>query len=128
MRLISVLRNLERIPMPDDVANARIAIIAEKYLATGFMLAGVAAFPVSDAHEAASAFERIVSGEKFDVIILTERLSEALKVQREAIVARGKARPVIAVVPDFEGPTGERLRDLHMLISQSVGAELKFKS
>ena len=128
MRLISVLRKLERSLMPDDVANARIAIIAEKYLATGFSLAGVAAFPVSDAQEAASEFERIVSEDKFDVIIITERLSEALKVQREAIVARGKARPVIAVVPDFEGPTGERLRELHMLISQSVGAELKFKS
>jgi len=114
--------------MPDDVANARIAIIAEKYLATGFMLAGVAAFPVRDAQEAASEFERILSEDKFDVIIITERLSEALKVQREAIVARGKARPVIAVVPDFEGPTGERLQELHTLISQSVGAELKFKS
>jgi len=128
MSLIPVLRNLERSQMPDDVANAKIAIIAEKYLATGFMLAGVTAFPVHDAKEAASEFQRILSEDKFDVIILTERLSEALKDQREAIVARGKARPVVAVVPDFEGPTGERLRELHTLISQSVGAELKFKS
>ena len=114
--------------MPDDVANAKIAIIAEKYLATGFMLAGVAAFPVRDAEEAASEFQRLASDDKFDVIILTERLSEALKAQRETIVARRKARPVVAVVPDFEGPTGERLQELHTLISQSVGAELKFKS
>jgi vacuolar-type H+-ATPase subunit F/Vma7 len=128
MRLVSVLRNLERSKMPDDVANAKIAIIAEKYLATGFMLAGVAAFPVRDAEEGASEFQKLVSDDKFDVIILTEKLSEALKAQRETIVARGKARPVVAVVPDFEGPTGERLQELHALISQSVGAELKFKS
>lgn len=114
--------------MAHDRANSRVAIIAEKYLASGFMLAGVSAFPVADAQEAAAVFERIAGGDKFDVIIVTERLSAALKKQREAILAKGKARPVIAVVPDFEGPTGERLRELHTLISQSVGAELKFKS
>jgi vacuolar-type H+-ATPase subunit F/Vma7 len=92
------------------------------------MLAGVAAFPVRNAQEAGAEFQKLVADDKFDVIILTERLSEALKAEREAIVARGKARPVIAVVPDFEGPTGERLQELHALISQSVGAELKFKS
>jgi vacuolar-type H+-ATPase subunit F/Vma7 len=114
--------------MPDGLANAKIAIIADKYLATGFMLAGVAAFPVRDAQEAASEFERILAEDRFDVIILTERLAESLKNQREDVVARGRARPVVAVVPDFDGPTGERLRELHVLISQSVGAELKFKS
>jgi len=128
MRVMSVLPNLERSKMPDDVANARIAIIADKYLATGFMLAGVSAFPVRDAEEAASEFQRMLSEDRFDVIILTERLSESLKKLRQDVVAKGKARPVVAVVPDFEGPSGERLRELHALISQSVGAELKFKS
>ncbi len=114
--------------MGQDRANSRVAIIAEKYLATGFILAGVTAFPAGDAQEAASEFERIVTEDKYDVIIITEKLSVALKKQREAILARARARPVIAVVPDFEGPTGERLKELHTLISQSVGAELKFKS
>jgi vacuolar-type H+-ATPase subunit F/Vma7 len=114
--------------MAIDRANTGTAIIAEKYLATGFTLAGVTAFPVRNAQEAASEFERIVAENKFDVIMITERLSQGLKKQRAAIVARGKARPVIAIVPDFGGPTGERLHELHALISQSVGAELKFKS
>jgi vacuolar-type H+-ATPase subunit F/Vma7 len=114
--------------MAIDRPNTAIAIIAERYLATGFTFAGITAFPAGDAEEAASEFERIVAEDKFDVIMITEKLSEQLKKQRAAIVARGKARPIIAIVPDFGGPTGERLRELHTLISQSVGAELKFKS
>jgi len=108
--------------------GTRVAIIADKYLATGFRLAGIIAFPVRDAREAAETLETIVSEDKYDVIIITENLSIALRKQREAILARGKARPAIAVVPDFKGPTGERLRELHKLISQSVGAELKLES
>jgi len=121
-------RSVERGKMAHDQPGCRVAIIADKYLATGFMLAGVAAYPVGGDREAVSVFERLAGESNCDVIIITERLSGALKKQREAILARGRARPVIAVVPDFGGPTGERLRELHTLISQSVGAELKFKS
>ena len=105
-----------------------VAIIADKYLALGFRMAGVIAFPVRDAGEAAKTLEKIVSENKYDVIIITENLSIALKKQREAILARERERPVIAVIPDFSGPTGERLKELRKLVTQSVGAELKFES
>jgi vacuolar-type H+-ATPase subunit F/Vma7 len=107
--------------------SRRVAIIADKFLATGFRLAGVVAFSVQNMQEAANTLERIVAEDRYDVIIVTESESMALRKQREAILARGKARPVIAVVPDFKGPTGERLQELHTLISQSVGAELKLE-
>jgi vacuolar-type H+-ATPase subunit F/Vma7 len=116
------------VEMAADRVKPNIAIIADKYLATGFTLAGVTAFPVRDEKEAIAQFEQLVGEDKFDLIMITERLSAQVKKQRENIVARGKARPVIAIVPDFGGPTGDRLRELHGLISQSVGAELKFKS
>jgi vacuolar-type H+-ATPase subunit F/Vma7 len=105
-----------------------IAIVADKYLAIGFRLAGVAAFPVQNSEEASATIQRIVAEDKYDVIIITERLSTALKTERETILARRKGKPVIAVIPDFQGPTGERLQELHTLISQSVGAELKFEN
>lgn len=114
--------------MAQEGASPRIAIVADKYLATGFRLAGVASFSVRDAQEAATTLEKIIAEDKYDVIIMTERLSMALRKQREAILAKGEGRPVIAIIPDFEGPTGERLQELHTLISQSVGAELKFES
>jgi len=112
----------------ERAANPGVAIIADKYLATGFRLAGVAAFPVQDSKEASTTLERLLAEDKYDVIVTTEKLSAALRKEREAILARGKGRPVIAIIPDFGGPTGERLRELHTLISQSVGAELKFES
>jgi vacuolar-type H+-ATPase subunit F/Vma7 len=109
-------------------AGPSIAILADKYLATGFRLAGIAAFSVQSPEEASATLEKMVAEDKYHVIVITEKLSVALKRQRDAILARRKGRPVIAVIPDFEGPTGERLRELHTLISQSVGAELKFES
>jgi len=114
--------------MAQDGASSRVAIVADKYLATGFRFTGVASFPVRDAREAAATLERIMLQDKYDVIIITEKLSMALRKERPAILARGKGRPVIAIIPDFEGPTGERVQELHTLVSQSVGADLKFKS
>lgn len=105
----------------------RIAVIADKYLALGFRMAGVTPFPVRDPQEAAKVLEKIVAEGKYSVIILTENLSTVLKTQREAILARERQRPVIAVVPDFSGPRGDRLRELRSLVTQSVGAELKFE-
>ncbi|MGA8858180.1 MAG: V-type ATP synthase subunit F, partial [Candidatus Bathyarchaeia archaeon] len=65
----------------------RVAIIADKYLALGFRMAGVIAFPVRDAGEAAAALDRILEEDKYDVIIITENLSSALKKQRGALLA-----------------------------------------
>jgi len=106
----------------------RVAIIADKFLVIGFRMAGVIAFPVENAAEAAETLEKIVAENKYDVIIITENLSIALKKQRDAILTRERNRPVIAVIPDFNGPTGERLRELRKLVTESVGAELKFES
>jgi vacuolar-type H+-ATPase subunit F/Vma7 len=106
----------------------KVAILADKYLAFAFRLAGIIPFPVQDEKEAAETLEKIVAEDKYDVIIITETLSTSLKKQREAIRAREKQRPVIAVIPDLGGPTGERLQELRTLVSQSVGAELKFEA
>ena len=103
----------------------KVAIIADKYLAFGFRLAGVIAFPVQCVKEAIETLDRIVAEDKYGVILMSETLSTALKRQREMIRARKKQRPIIGVIPDFGGPTGERLRELHALVSRSVGAELK---
>jgi len=104
-----------------------VAIIANKHLASGFRLAGVEAFPIENTEEARTLLSRIVSEGRYDVVILTERLSRGLHKEKAKIIALGKGRPVFAVIPDFQGPTGQRTRELHDLISESVGAELKFE-
>ncbi|MGQ9543154.1 MAG: V-type ATP synthase subunit F [Candidatus Bathyarchaeia archaeon] len=105
---------------------AGVAIIAEKHVAVGFRLAGVEAYPIEGVEEARTTLSRLVDEGKHDVIILTEKLSQELRRERERIVSSGKARPILAVIPDFKGPTGQRIKELHALISESVGAELKF--
>ncbi len=104
-----------------------VAIIAEKHLATGFRLAGVEAFPIQSNQEAKAVLARLVSEGKYDIIFLTEKLSKELQREKAKIVSLGKGKPVFAVIPDFQGPTGQRTRELHSLISESVGAELKFE-
>ena len=104
-----------------------VAIIAEKHLATGFRLAGVEAFPIQGTQEAKAVLARLVSEGKHDIIFLTEKLSKELHREKAKIVSLGKGKPVFAVIPDFQGPTGQRTRELHSLISESVGAELKFE-
>ena len=106
---------------------AGIAVIAEKHLATGFRLAGIEAFPIENIGEAKTALSKILAEEKHDIIILTERLSKELHNEKAKVLARGKGKPIFAVFPDFQGPTGQRTRELHDLISESVGAELKFE-
>ncbi|MEM2107652.1 MAG: V-type ATP synthase subunit F [Candidatus Bathyarchaeia archaeon] len=105
---------------------AGIAIIADKHISVGFRLAGVDAYPTESVEEARATLSRLVSEGKHDLIILTEKLSQELRREKEKIVSMGKARPVFAVIPDFKGPTGQRIKELHSLISESVGAELKF--
>ena len=104
-----------------------VAIIAEKHLATGFRLAGVEAFPVEQKEDARAILARLISEGKHDMIILTERLSKELHREKAKVISLGKGRPVFAVIPGFEGPTGQRIKELHELISESVGAELKFE-
>jgi vacuolar-type H+-ATPase subunit F/Vma7 len=106
---------------------AGVAIIAEKHLATGFRLAGIEAFPIENIEDAKTALSRIITEEKHDIIILTERLSKELHNEKSKILSRRKGKPIFAIIPDFHGPTGQRTRELHDLISESVGAELKFE-
>ena len=105
----------------------QVAIIADKHLAAGFRLAGVEAFPIKSTEEARALLSSLVSEGKYDVVILTEQLSRDLRREKSRIVSLGKGRPVFAVIPDLQGPTGQRTRELHDLVSESVGAELKFE-
>ena len=106
---------------------AKVAIIADKHLATGFRLAGIEAFPIESDQEARVLLARLVSEGKHDAVILTERLSKELHREKSKIISSGKGKPIFVVIPDFQGPTGQRIRELHELISESVGAELKFE-
>ncbi len=104
-----------------------VAIIADKYLATGFRFAGVHAYPVRSIEEAVAKLIAILWLRRYKVIIVPEKFSKRLKEEVDKLAATVKDRPVLAIIPDFEGPTGERVSELYNLISQAVGARLKLE-
>ncbi|MFQ5710496.1 MAG: V-type ATP synthase subunit F [Candidatus Geothermarchaeales archaeon] len=104
-----------------------IAIIADKYLATGFRLTGVHAFPVRNVEEAVGKLREIIAEDKYKVVLVPERFATRLREEREKLVEGVKVHPVLAMIPGFEGPTGERVGELYKLISQAVGARLKLE-
>jgi vacuolar-type H+-ATPase subunit F/Vma7 len=102
----------------------RVAIMADKYLSTGFRLAGVKSFPV-ETTEASARLDEIMRDEQCKVIILPENLAEILKKKREEMMSKGRIFPVFAVVPDFEGSRKLREKELYEVVERAVGAKLK---
>ena len=104
-----------------------VAIIANKYLATGYRLAGIASFPVKTLAEARVRLREVATKGSHKVILLPERLAYQLREEREALLEIGGVKTLFVIVPDFQGPTGERTKELYQVISKAVGAKLKFE-
>ena len=107
--------------------RSKVAIIAEKYLATGYELAGIVAFPVESLDEAKSKLKEIMSTGEYRIILLPEKLASQLREERENPLEIGGVPSLFVIIPDFEGPTGERTKELHDIISKAVGVKLKYE-
>jgi len=95
-------------------------------VSTAFKLVGAKAFPVSSPQEAREKLRRVLEGE-YKVVVLTEEVASMVKDERRRIAASGEVVPVFVVVPSFKGHENLRLKELHDLISQAVGAKLKLE-
>ena len=104
-----------------------VAIIADKYLANGYRLAGVAPFPVKTLAEARARLRELTAKGGHKVIILPEEIAYQLREERKELVETAGLKTLFIIVPNFRGPTGERTRELHQTISKAVGAKLKFE-
>lgn len=104
-----------------------VAIIANKYLATGYRLAGIASFPVKTLAEARVRLREVTTKGSHKIILLPEKLAYQLREEREALLEIGGVKTLFVIVPDFQGPTGERTKELYQVISKAVGAKLKFE-
>ncbi len=103
-----------------------VAIIAEKYLATGYRLAGVHSIPVRDVNEALEKFKRSILDMRFEIILVQEEFAERIKEEAKLIESTGKL-PIISIIPGFKGPTKGRAMKLYDLVSQAVGTRLKME-
>jgi vacuolar-type H+-ATPase subunit F/Vma7 len=102
----------------------RAAIIADKYISTGFRLVGVEPFPIENVQEAGAMLDEILQDEKYKVVILPENVAYALKEKREEMVRKGIIFPVFVVVPDFEGSKRLREKELYEAVGRAIGTKL----
>lgn len=104
-----------------------MVMIGDKYLASGFRLIGIETNEVTDDDTAAKKVEDIVLEGKYEIVIISERVALKTKTLRDSLLAAKKPYPVFLIVPDFQGPLHERIKELHQLVDQAIGIKLKLE-
>lgn len=103
-----------------------VAVVADKYLATGFEFAGAVAFVAETDRDADLAFEEILKGD-YKLVIAPEKFAERAIAFSERLAMEKRAFPVVLIVPDIGGKPGARVERLRQLVSQAVGVMLKLE-
>jgi vacuolar-type H+-ATPase subunit F/Vma7 len=104
-----------------------MVMVGDKYLASGFRLIGVESDEVTDEDAAARRVEDLVSEGKYEIVIISERVALKIKALRERLLITKKPYPVFLIIPDFQGPLHERIKELHQLVDQAIGVKLKLE-
>jgi vacuolar-type H+-ATPase subunit F/Vma7 len=99
--------------------------VGNRYFSTTFRLIGIETIEAADDDSAAEKVEDLVSRESFKVIIISEKVAPKLSNLRQNLLRTRRFYPIFVIIPDFEGPLNERMKELNRLVSQSIGVELK---
>lgn len=103
-----------------------VAVIGDVDTVTGFRLAGVnAAFPVADAEQARAKLQELSQDDTKAIIIITEKLAEAIRDTIDEIEgSKRKISPIIVEIPDREGKIEREVDPLRELIKRAIGVEM----
>jgi vacuolar-type H+-ATPase subunit F/Vma7 len=104
-----------------------MAMVGDKYLASGFRLIGMETFEVADGDAAAKKVEDIVSERKYEIVVISERVALKTKTLRDRLLMSKEPYPVFLIIPDFRSPLNERVKELHQLVDQAMGIKLKLE-
>jgi vacuolar-type H+-ATPase subunit F/Vma7 len=104
-----------------------MVMVGDKYLASGFRLIGIETSEATDDDVAAKKVEDIVYEGKHEIVIISERVALKTKTLRERALAAEKPYPIFLIIPDFQGPIQERIKELHQLVDQAMGVKLKLE-
>ena len=102
-----------------------IVMIGDQYLASGFRLIGVDTIEVTSDDAATKKVKELVLEGKCKIIIITENVALKLKVMRMDLLKIRKFYPIFLIIPDFEGPLNERVKELYQFVNQATGIKLK---
>jgi V/A-type H+/Na+-transporting ATPase subunit F len=100
----------------------RFFCIGDEDTVAGFRLAGCEARPATTAEEARTALAEATLGHDCGIIIITERMADAVRDEIEAI-RFGRERPLIVEVPGPEGAVSGR-KDLREVVQEAVGMRI----
>jgi vacuolar-type H+-ATPase subunit F/Vma7 len=104
-----------------------MVMVGDKYLASGFRLIGIESSEASDDDAAAKKVEEIISEGKCEIVIISETVAIKIKPLRDSLLATKKSCPIFLIIPDFQGPLHERIKELHQLVDQAIGVKLKLE-
>jgi vacuolar-type H+-ATPase subunit F/Vma7 len=104
-----------------------MVMVGDKYLASSFRLIGIESCEVIDDDVAAKKVEEIISEGKYEIVIISERVAVKIKLLRDSLLAAKKSCPIFLIIPDFQGPLHERIKELRQLVNQAIGVKLKLE-
>jgi vacuolar-type H+-ATPase subunit F/Vma7 len=108
----------------------KVLAISEKELAKGFSLAGIETLTVSDAKQASEALVNIISGGKYGIVIMDEKLSSGLDKQVKTALSSGDGPILVSIDGELRWRDTERLPQddyVARLIRRAIGYQLNIK-
>lgn len=108
------------------MATVKVAVLGDTESVKGFAAVGLTVFPCDDPAEAAPLFRRLVAGEEYGVIFVTEELTGSL--EREIKKREDAMLPAVIPLPGVKGNTGAGIRRLHESVERAVGSDILFNS
>jgi V/A-type H+-transporting ATPase subunit F len=107
--------------MPEQLG---IAMVGGRDSVMGFRALGLDAYPVTDAAQAAAAFDECVK-RGYAAIFVTEGFAPGLAPRMRALASR--PLPAVIVIPEGQESTGAGLAKLRATVEKAIGADILFR-
>ncbi len=103
---------------------AKIAVVADRDVATYFRIAGVEiTHAVDNSKHASDLIFKLAEEKDVGIIIVTEKIADEIKTTIDEISKR--TYPAILTIPGKEGPIAGKVSPIMELVKRTVGVEIK---
>lgn len=105
----------------------KISVVGDSETTTGFQLAGVdRVYRITEPKEALTKIEELIKNEDIGLIIITEKIGDALREEIKALT-KERVTPLIVEIPDKKGPLKDKVDPIKELIKRAVGVEIRYE-
>ena len=108
------------------MVSMSVISVGDKCFITLFRLVGIRGIETSE-DQLEKIVKDLISKGEYKAIIISEKNAMKVKRIREELLRTGQIFPIFIIVPGPEGPLGERIKEIHSLITQAVGVKLKLE-